>query len=275
MGHNAPTAEGPPPSRLLGAAGGALLAGTVLVFSFLVGKLDIGAFIRSALSIAAAGGVGAFVATEFHRHHLTSLYLPDASAGLPQLPAAVDPAVLTRLDDAIGRMEHVLERDVARIAGRPDIPDSDLADLEQAPQTREVVICRQKMGCELEADDPSARLFERVVESNLSRGVHYCWVSENNGLSRQRAETVRKRFSSHQDLISIFLVDAGDWRKLPFSFEAVFYEQVDAKAVRRVLGYADVGFGVDDVRSWRKVGPECCAEWFDQVAQVRQNAATT
>jgi hypothetical protein len=269
---NAVPATLSPSSRLSGVTGGALLAFAVLTLSFLIGKLEVGAFLKSLLAIAIAGGVGAFVASEFQRHYIAKAYQQQLS--LLSVPSRETDVVPT-LDRALERIERLLENEVGRLAELIDIEDTHLAEIEAASLTKEVAICRQEMGCELEVDDPSRELFERVVEDNLERGVHYCWVSENTGVNRQRAATLRARFATHQEAMNILLVPPATWKELPFSFEAVFFVQIDSKGTRHLLGYADVSFGNESARSWRKVGNRNCAEWYDQIDQVRTQATST
>lgn len=253
--------------RLLGPIGGLALATAVLTMSFLVGRLDGWDYVKGLGAVGVAAAVAVITFGLLFENHAADVIQQGQTSGLEITTDKID-AAETTLRHALNRVEAALEKEVGRLAELLDIDDAELATIEASPNTRRVIICRREMGDEFERDDPASQRFEDAVKQNLERSVEYAWITEDNAISRHRERLVLERFASHASLISVRRIDPTIWQTLPFTFEAVFIVQVHPSVKWRMLGYAEVSFGMEDVRTWRKVGNRYCTEWYDQVKRL-------
>jgi hypothetical protein len=260
-------------ARLLGPLGGLLVIAAVLVMSFFLDELDGSQLLKSLLGVAITATLAVAVF-----YLLLDDRIGDMIAKAIRAEDVDRAAHLTetsrRLEQMLQELERVLNRETIRLAESIELDDSQLATLEASDVTSSVMICRQEMGDEFAFDDPSSVRFEQAVETNLARGVAYTWVTEDNAISRRRAKGVQGRFSGYEHLIHIHLVSSDVWRTLPFSFEVVFLVQSVKRGSTRLLGYADVSFGIASARAWRRLDERKATEWYDQADQIASNVSS-
>jgi hypothetical protein len=227
----------------------AAISALVLVLGVALGHLSI-VFITTACAvIICAVGLGATLAGRILSRQ------GGRGPGNPEL-------IETRLAAIAAELSHL-----SRTLPSYLITDEQYSHLESSKVTIKVIICKSEMGLEF---DPNPRRrpklpYDRVVRSNIAKGVRYQWISHYTEINKIRADIIRRMFPSDQ--ISVVLLNDKEWHELPFSLETVFITST-FNGVERVDAYLQIP--VDDVeaeRYWIKVDPDRRDEWRGRVAR--------
>lgn len=267
------TSDGGPPERqslgrLMGPAVGLALPLLVLVMSFVLGTLGWVQFAKGLVAVAVAVAVAMALVIAIARDEIHAA-LKKATQAAFDAPLAQLRMATTAIEAVVRHLEAIDEREETKAL---QLDDGKLARIEGSPATTEVFICRREMGDEFVSTDRASQRFAETVRSNLSRGVKYVWLTEDNAVSRHREDLIREQFGDHLAHITIHRKSPTEWQMTPFAFEAVFIIHKRGNNAREILGYADASFGLEAHRIWRRIGENLCIDWYDQVRRLLEQA---